>query len=161
MFNHGGITYLHEQYDAPAGQRYIWPVPDSFGLRDQTIYGFEVIHERRLRFGAKAYELAGLHTSLLNAVITVGNPDRDAWIAHSALYEFFDDPDNQAPSPNSTYFMRALNALDTLMLDATSTEEPFIERSRRGSGSHMKFRLNPLIGIEDRRSPRDFDVPFD
>lgn len=160
VFTRGGITYLHERYNAPAGQRYIWDIPEAFGVQDGTAYGFEVIHERTLRFGAKAYELAGLHTGLLNAVITISNPNRDTWITNDKLSDFFGDVRNQVPPINSTYLARALDALDSMMHDASATDEPFIERGRRGSGYNIKLRLNPLIGLEDNRAPNDFDVPL-
>lgn len=159
MYIHGGISYLHEKYELLGD--IIWRIPSSFGVSDETDYGFEVLRERTLRFGAKAYELADIHTHILNAVITGSLGDRDKFITHDRLYSFLNVARDQTRPLNPEYLHRALKAYDGVMRDATGTDEPFFERGKPGTGHPIRLRLNPRIGIEDSRTPRDYDLPFD
>ncbi len=160
IYTHGGITYLHQKY-ASLGD-IIWRIPGSFGVADDTDYGFEALRERTLRFGAKAYEVAGIHARILNAVIAESTENRYEFVTHDQLYRFLNTTHGQTRPLHPTYVHRVLEAYDELMLDATGTDEPFFERGGKpGTGHPVRLRLNPHIGIEDRRNPRDYDLPFD
>jgi|GEM_PF-5737409 len=159
IYTHGGITYLHEKY-ASLGD-IIWHIPDSFGVADDTDYGFEVLRERTLRFGAKAYEVADIHARILNAVVAESSENRYEFVTHDRLYRFLNASRGQVRPLNPTYVHRVLEAYDELMLDATGTDEPFFETGEPGTGHPIRLRLNPRIGIEDNRTPRDYDLPFD
>jgi hypothetical protein len=158
-YTHDDIEYLHEKYDTV--HSIIWHIPGIFGVDDVSVFGFEVLHERTLRFGKKAYELAGLHARILNAVIVGTADNRAGWLTHRELYGFLNAPRSQTAPIHPTYISRALKAYDNMMRDATGTDEPFFERGPRGTGHPIRLRLNPIIGIEDRRTPRDYDLPFD